>query len=44
MMNQDHQQKQNHSFDQHFQSVLLRTKLYEMSTDSEGKHVLNYLE
>lgn len=34
-MNQDHKHKQNHSLDQHFQSVLLRTKLYEMSPVAE---------
>lgn len=37
MMNQDHQYKQNHSFDQHFQSVLLRTELYGMSPGAEEK-------
>lgn len=36
MMSQDHQHKQNHSFDQHFQSVLLRTELQGMSTDVTG--------
>lgn len=36
-MNQDYQHKQNHPFDQHFQSVMLRTELQGMSTDIRGQ-------